>query len=512
MNTCHPAKRSSELAKPLRLGSTRNAESEWLGFATKELLWWALVTFAMLDAFFLPLTLRGQWWCAFFVLWIVPWRRADDTDSPWVRNASWLSALFLFAWLIYRTQTAICQAVLNWHVFWSMGWWRMLSFLMQSTLGALVTAALVVVPLRRLVGDRATTFVILASLPYALMTWVPIRLSYPPVWTAQPWAGPHDLLNGALSVLIVAEVSSLLTRFPFNADRIPGYRSLRSFVLGLLNGKLNALAAFVLYSGVLVGAYLLERAWADLDFTTPVTLAIYSLLVPVSLFIVPLSAVAAWRSLRRMPGRHAILNDLATLGRVCVGFSATALVLAEFFLVLPRTGNSLSDGLQLSGDPLWSISPTKTPGGLRLSGELNYGVSTALDKALRRDASITRLELDSPGGDVNQGLALADLVEKYSLSTFVPRRCSSACTFVFVAGQERTLARGAKLGFHRARALIWDDILYHEGRDNDEYMKRLVSEGIDKSFALKAFSVPSSDIWYPSVDELLAAGVISAKP
>ena len=48
-------------------GSTRNAESEWLGFATKELLWWTLVSFAMLDAFFLPLTLRGQWWCAYFV-------------------------------------------------------------------------------------------------------------------------------------------------------------------------------------------------------------------------------------------------------------------------------------------------------------------------------------------------------------------------------------------------------------------------------------------------------------
>ena len=512
MNTCHPAKRSSELPRPLRPGSTRNAESEWLGFATKELLWWALVTFAMLDAFFLPLTLRGQWWCTFFVLWVVPWRRADDTDTPWIRNASWLSALFLFAWLIYRTQTAICHAVLNWHVFWSMGWLRLLSFLMQSTLGALVTAALVVVPLRRLVGDRATIILILASLPYALMTWVPIRLSYPPVWTGEPWARPHDLLNGALSVLIVAEVSSLLTRFPFNTDRIPGYRGLRSFLLRLLNGQLNALAAFVLYGGLLLGAYLLERAWADLDLTTPVTLAIYSLLVPVSLFIVPLSAVAAWRSLRRMPGRHAILNDFATLGRVCVGFSATALVLFGFFLVLPRTGNSLYDGLQLSGDPLWSISPTKTPGGLRLSGELKYGVSAALDKALRRDASITRLELDSPGGDVNQGLALADLVEKYSLSTFVPRRCSSACTDVFIAGRERTLAPDAKLGFHRARSRVWDEILYDDDRANDEYMRFLISKGVEKNFARKAYAVPNNDIWYPSVDELLAAGVISAKP
>jgi len=243
-----------------------------------------------------------------------------------------------------------------------------------------------------------------------------------------------------------------------------------------------------------------------------VTLAIYSLLVPVSLFIVPLAAVAAWRSLRRMPSRHAILNDFATLGRVCVGFSASVLVLTGFFLLLPRTGSTLSDGLQLCGDPVWSISPTRRPGGLRLSGELKYGVSTALEKALRRDVSITRLELDSPGGDVNQGLALADLVEKYSLSTFVPRQCSSACTDVFIAGRERTLAPNAKLGFHRARSRVWDQILYDDDRANDEYVRFLMSKGVEKNFARRAYEVPNNDIWYPSVDELLAARVISARP
>jgi hypothetical protein len=33
-----------------------------------------------------------------------------------------------------------------------------------------------------------------------------------------------------------------------------------------------------------------------------------------------------------------------------------------------------------------------------------------------------------------------------------------------------------------------------------------------ESFARKVYSVRSDDMWYPSVDELLAAGVISNKP
>jgi hypothetical protein len=165
--------------------------------------------------------------------------------------------------------------------------------------------------------------------------------------------------------------------------------------------------------------------------------------------------------------------------------------------------------LQLLPGPAWSISRAGPLGVLRLSGELQYGVSDALASALAHDPSIHGLELDSPGGDCGEGLALAALVQKYSLSTFVRQKCSSACTLVFVAGHERLLTAGAMLGFHRAQSHVWDDIIDEDGRFNQQYTTFLISKGVQESFARKAYSVPYDDMWYPSVNELLAAGVIN---
>jgi hypothetical protein len=269
---------------------------------------------------------------------------------------------------------------------------------------------------------------------------------------------------------------------------------------------------FALYGGALAALFLVTRLWDAQHLTTPATLVIYSAAVPVFLFIVLLSALATWRSLARAGRRHAIIDNLATLGRLFVVISVMLVVLVEFFFLMPRIGNELSEALQLLPGPAWSISPAMTPGILRLSGKFQYGVSDALASALAHDPNIRSLELDSPGGDCGQGLALAALVEKHSLSTFVRHQCLSACTLVFVAGQERVLTADAKLGFHRARSYTWDAILYEDGGFNDQYRTFLISKGVMESFARKVCSVRSDDMWYPSVDELLAAGVISGKP
>jgi hypothetical protein len=311
----------------------------------------------------------------------------------------------------------------------------------------------------------------------------------------------------------MAAVSSLLVRFPINVDLIPGYRRLRILALWVLNGRLNPLlAVFVLYAGALIAFFSVTRLWDAQHLTTPAALAIYSVAVPISLFIVLLSALATWRSLARAGGRHVIIDNLETIGRLLVLTSVALVAPVGFCFLMPRTGHELSEALQFLRGPAWSITPGATPGVLRLSGEFQYGVSDALASALARDPSIRRLELDSPGGNSDQGLELGALVEKYSLSTFVRHRCSSACTFVFVAGRERVLTAGAKLGFHRGRSPVWDDVLTDDDKYNGHLISYLESRGVTASFAQKAFRVPNDDIWYPSVDELLAAGVVSSKP
>jgi hypothetical protein len=490
-------------------GHPEFVSSAWLSPFAQKMLWWALVTFAVLDVVHPLAALTAQWWCTFFVLWIVPWLRPTGPIISRARISTWLSSLFLFSWLIGRTQAAVLEAVKNWLVFSSTTWWKLLSYPMHATIAATVAALLTVYPLRRVMGGRAATaMALLASLPYTL------RLAtYIFIPSEKPLVIPIRVYAAVMPVLIMAEVSSLLTRFPLNVDLIPGYRRLRIFAILVLNGRLNPLlAVFGLYGGALAAFFLVTRLWDAQHLTAPAVLAIYSVAVPASLAIVLLSALATWRSLGRAGRGHLIIESLATLGRLIIVTSVSLVALAGFFLLMPRTGYELSEALQFLPGPAWSISPTTTPGVLRLSGIFKYGVSDALASALARDPSIRRLELDSPGGNSDQGLQLGALVEKYTLSTFVGHRCSSACTFVFIAGQERVLVAGAKLGFHRGRSPVWDDVLIDDDKYNGHLITYFESRGVAASFARKAFRVSNDDIWYPSVDELLAAGVISRKP
>jgi len=355
-----------------------------------------------------------------------------------------------------------------------------------------------------------TAFGIIASLPYAVNV-----AAYSIRWHKPFVANAIHLYDAVMPVLVIAEVSSLLTRFPLNPDRIPGYRRLRNLAIGLLNGKLNAfVAVFVLYCGALAGCDVVAKLWVALyqaaDYRVA-ELTGYLAVFAAATFTLILATIATWRSLERAGRRHVVIDNLATLGRLFV-VGSVGLMLVVLSLVMPRIGYSLSEALQLLPGPAWSISRAGPQGVLRLSGELQYGVSDALASALAHDPTIHRLELDSPGGDAGQGLALAALIEKYSLSTFVRRECLSACVLVFAAGHERLLMAGAKLGYHRAQSHVWDDIIDNDGQFNQEYTTFLISKGVQETFARKAYSVPYDDMWYPSVDELLAASAITSKP
>jgi hypothetical protein len=310
----------------------------------------------------------------------------------------------------------------------------------------------------------------------------------------------------------MAAAASLPTRWSPNFDRIPGYQGLRILVGRLLDGRLNALVAlFILYGGSLAG-FSFAGKWFGVPLqNTPAALAIYSLVVLVFFLIASLSAVATWRSLARAGRRNVIFDNLATFGRLFIGISMSLVVLMSVFWAMPLAGNYFSNSLLRMPGPAWSISTPTSPGVLRLSGEFQDGVSDALASALAEHPNIRRLELDSPGGSTDEALSMAALVEKYSLSTYAGDQCSSACTIVFVAGRERLSTAPARLGFHRARSPLW-----YDAADDDKFNARLVSyfqsKGIDASFAQKAFRVPSNDIWYPSVNELLAARIISSAP
>jgi hypothetical protein len=486
-------------------GHLNDDAAPWASQPSRTVLWWTLVAFAALDMAYPLSALTGEWWCAFVVLWVIPWRRPVCAGSPQTQAVAWLSSLVLFSWLIYRTQTAAAEAVSTWFVFRSSPRLKLLSFPMQATCAAVVTATLTVIPLRKILGERATTVAMLASLPYALHFGVD-TIFVPARWTTHTLANAILLYSAVTPALVIAEGSSLLARFPIIAVASPMDRSLRVLTLRLLTGRLNAgVALSVLYAGALIGAVWAMRLWIADNQTplrSPGELAMYSVAFPGAVFILALAAIATWRSLARA-GR-----PLAIAGRLFVVTTAGPLAAVALLFAAPRSGHALSEAVQLLPGPAWSIKPAPMPGGLRLSGEFQHGVSDDLANVLARNPSIRRLELDSPGGYMSEGLAAAALVTKYSLSTSVRHRCASACALVFISGRERVLAPGAKLGFHRARGFFWDDA-FDDHRSNVRLIDFVRSKGVKEDFARKAFAIPNADIWYPSVDELLASGVVT---
>jgi hypothetical protein len=58
--------------------------------------------------------------------------------------------------------------------------------------------------------------------------------------------------------------------------------------------------------------------------------------------------------------------------------------------------------------------------------------------------------LKGPGGSLEAGYAIADLVLEHQLNVTIPAStdCASACSLIFVAGKNRKMEELSRLGFH----------------------------------------------------------------
>lgn len=90
---------------------------------------------------------------------------------------------------------------------------------------------------------------------------------------------------------------------------------------------------------------------------------------------------------------------------------------------------------------------TKT---LLMMGETKNTDVKTLKSYLADGKQVDTLLLKGPGGDLEAGYAVADLVLAYKVNVTVPANtdCASACSLIFTAGNKRTLENEARLGFH----------------------------------------------------------------
>jgi hypothetical protein len=217
--------------------------------------------------------------------------------------------------------------------------------------------------------------------------------------------------------------------------------------------------------------------------------------------------VGIWRSAdryiqaRKFQGRRAPWGGVAKLLMI---FGVLQLRLATAQFVAPQiTGFYRIAFLDDPDVPAFAINVLGSGAEVEVLGGFKYGISNDLSAVLDARPIVTTIRLNSPGGRIGEALAVHDEIKKRGLDTYVSDQCDSACPFAFVGGKRRWTSEGAKIGFH---AGTFPGI---EEMDTSDEVRILRSAGISEDFIARAMNTPSEGMWYPDVDELMKANVVT---
>ncbi|HEY0013772.1 MAG TPA: hypothetical protein VGB79_13080 [Allosphingosinicella sp.] len=218
-------------------------------------------------------------------------------------------------------------------------------------------------------------------------------------------------------------------------------------------------------------------------------------------------AVGTWRS-ATCHEDHGGSGGWAIAAQVMVALGA----FLTFLQVQNYAFQSLEFGaLAFGGDPLGA--PAEVMLGedgttIRIDGMLTSGTSGRFRAVAAEAPRLRSVLLDSPGGRQLEALRIAETIRQRGLATRVERECLSACTFILLAGRERTADQMARIGFHQPSFPGWTESERRMGirEMGEDYRKAGLGEG----FVEQAMATPAEAMWMPHHDELAAARVLTA--
>ncbi len=102
----------------------------------------------------------------------------------------------------------------------------------------------------------------------------------------------------------------------------------------------------------------------------------------------------------------------------------------------------------------------------------------------------------------------AKVIESHGLNTYVESHCASACTIAFLAGLSRAADPASKIGFHSV-GFVGGNKSVMTKEEGDATMAAYAKAGLPQAFIQKIVSTSSDQMWYPTHDEMLRAGVFT---
>ena len=200
------------------------------------------------------------------------------------------------------------------------------------------------------------------------------------------------------------------------------------------------------------------------------------------------------------------------------------------FLFISTTGLLAQSRYTIDGDTLTLDMTIKEPG-YDFDGGLGAYDETEVISYLFDHPEINTLRVTGPGGYGPAGRVISDYLLRHSINTVAFGECYSACARIFLGGKSRMLAPGATLGFHRPWIVKESEKRFYEANrikekweeefdyvpwiydvaigDVVEGITFLRGRGVEMDFILKIYSTSSYDMWEPSREELLEAGVLT---
>jgi hypothetical protein len=144
---------------------------------------------------------------------------------------------------------------------------------------------------------------------------------------------------------------------------------------------------------------------------------------------------------------------------------------------------------------------------VELTGGMQFGTASALQELLDKTPTVRVVRLESIGGFISEGERIGQLITDRGLSTVTLDRCASACVLAFMGGSDRLLGPKGRLGFHQSSmggmAAPGTDLI------PDRYKQGLIDRGVSPDLVDRALTVPPSQMWYPTTEELWNAHVIT---
>tara|TARA_B100000900_G_scaffold301100_1_gene259694 strand:+ start:150 stop:764 length:615 start_codon:yes stop_codon:yes gene_type:complete len=133
-------------------------------------------------------------------------------------------------------------------------------------------------------------------------------------------------------------------------------------------------------------------------------------------------------------------------------------------------------------------------------------------------------------GGQTDGLKISDLIIDFELDTHIIDYCWGNCIFMFMGGQNRTMAKGSELAINMtgyrlefiegiienkdyevlgslSEYIVWVDEVARE--EIIEYFTLLLEQGVEPSFIIESIEKASKENWIPRRKQLLEANILT---